>query len=221
MSHRGSLWRHRPPASPVHRERPVERRVLTARCSASSLKEQADSGVDAPTTPTTGSFAEKGILMRFMIRLAVSLTVVAGLLVAAGATTADAGRYWWVISRVHSPGIVQTDGLVQVDVTYRCLLPRGNIGSTEVYSTLRQHPGRPNEVSDDRLDVDEFWCDGAPHVVPHLFSSETAPFHRGKATLSLDIRVCTGDVTDDPGACIHRIVEAEVRLHRGLVPGWS
>ncbi len=77
---------------------------------------------------------------------------------------------------------------------------------------LRQHPGTLREVSDDGYDVDEFWCDGSRITVPHAFSSDTGRFHRGWPRLTLDIRVCTGDVTDEPGTCFPKVVKARVWL---------
>jgi hypothetical protein len=121
----------------------------------------------------------------------------------------------WLRAKVHRRGAVTRDGLVVVEVTYRCQLPGQSIGSTEVYRVLKQHPGTSREIMDDGYDVDEFSCDGSRFTVPHAFSSETGRFHRGWARLTLDIRYCTGDVTDDPGVCFREDVRGWVRLRRG------
>ena len=135
---------------------------------------------------------------------------------ASGSTTADASGTGWVTANIHSRGTVTRDGLAQVKVTYRCQLPGDNTGSTEVYRVLQQHPGTSRELWDEGYDVDEFWCDGVRTTVPHTFSTEAGRFHRGWARLTLDIRVCTGDVTDDPGTCFARVVRGPVWLR--LVP---
>ena len=127
-------------------------------------------------------------------------------------STAGAAETGWVTANTHSRGTVTSDGLAEVKVTYRCQLPGDNTGSTEVYRVLQQHPGTYREVWDEGYDVDEFWCDGSRFTVPHAFSSETGRFHRGWARLTLDIRVCTGDVTDDPGTCFVKVVKARVWL---------
>jgi hypothetical protein len=126
--------------------------------------------------------------------------------------TADAGGTGWVTANVHSRGTVTRNGLAEVQVTYRCQLPGDSTGSTEVYRVLQQHPGSSREVWDDGYDVDEFWCDGSRITVPHAFSSETGRFHPGWVRLTLDIRVCTGDVTDDPGTCFSKVVTARLWL---------
>ncbi len=118
----------------------------------------------------------------------------------------------WVTARIHLRGTVTRDGLAEVKVTYRCQLPSDNTGSNEVYRVLQQHPGTSRELWDDGYDVDEFSCDGSRWTVTHAFSTETGRFHPGWARLTLDIRVCTGDVTDDPGTCFSRVVEGWVWL---------
>lgn len=148
--------------------------------------------------------------MKRAISCVLAAVMGAALLVGGVSGTADAGKYWWVTARVHPNADLSADGVALLEVTYRCRLPHGNQGSTEVLSVLRQGPDRFNEF--ERMDVDEFWCDGRPQTVPQAYSSDLLPFRPGRAKVTLSIRVCTGDVTDDPGTCIERMVKAMVRL---------
>lgn len=151
--------------------------------------------------------------MRSVFGLVLSATVVAASLVAGGLTSAEAGRNWWVTARVHPNAEVTDDGAAWVNVTYRCKLPRGNPGSTEVYSTLTQHSGTPNERWAQRIDWDEFTCGGQRTTLEQAYSPDSElGFHPGRATLRLEVRACTGEVSDDPGKCVRRVVVTDVRL---------
>lgn len=150
--------------------------------------------------------------MRSAVRLVLATAVVAAFLVGVG-SSADAGKDWWVTARVHPNAQVTDAGGAWVDVTYRCKLPRGNPGSTEVYSTLTQHAGTADERWAQRIDWDEFECGAGRTTLEQAYSPDSLlGFHTGPATLRLEVRACTGEVSDDPGRCVRKVVVTHVRL---------
>ena len=119
--------------------------------------------------------------------------------------------------RVHPVGLV-TRYSARLEVSYRCSWPDGDFGFlTEVYSTLRQVSGQGRETSHERLDRDEFWCDGRWTTVPQIYSADVGRFHGGPATLSLHVILCEGD---DAGGetCATEDFEADLRLRGGRPP---
>jgi len=146
--------------------------------------------------------------MRLLLASAVVGTCLMGL-----GGPAEAGKNWWVSARVHDGAQVRDDGTAWARATYRCKLPRGIPGSTEVYSTLVQHAGTANERLAQRIDWDEFECGSGPTTLEHAYSPDTVlGFHPGRAILRLEVRACTGEVSEDPGACARRVVETTIRL---------
>lgn len=118
--------------------------------------------------------------------------------------------------QVSTTGLVHR-GFVQVEVTYRCSWPDGSVGSlAEVYSVLRQRAGDARETVAERLDRDEFWCDGTAYTVPQWYAADGGGFHGGPSTLTLHVILCSDDGVGGD-VCVARDFADSVQL-RGSGP---
>ena len=82
--------------------------------------------------------------------------------------------------------------------------------STESYSTLQQQVGT-GEVAHERVDVDEFRCDGEPYPVVQRYAPYSGRFRGGSATLLLSVRLCSED-ENFVTTCVTNALTASVRL---------
>lgn len=145
-----------------------------------------------------------------MLRGLAAALIVATLTIGAPTPSgAEAGPLLEV--QVSPTGLVHR-GFVQVEVTYRCSWPDGSVGSlAEVYSVLRQRAGDAREAMDERLDRDEFSCDGTRYTVPQWYAAESGVFHGGPSTLSLHVILCSDDGAGGE-ACVTRDFADSVTL---------